>query len=230
MSKTLLDGVNAVLKKVGMIAGDAGTLASLTDSGRQVAIDLAVEIIGEGVDELFRATGDAVPLGQGESFITLATSARSYSLAVDLVRLRWPFVDKTNGTYILEFAGGYNELLVYDPRQSFTGLPYRACINPVTDLLYMDRTPTVNENGRVYTYQYDKDLTLSAATDVLPFNNTVFRAMVPAWTQLWRRDKRGQKDFDPALFATNIGRAARLLNQVEPRKSYSPRRGIMASR
>jgi len=225
MSKTLLNAVNEVLKRVGLIAGDALLLQSLTDSGRQRAIDVAVQVIGEGVDELFTVTGIEKPQGQAQSTVVLTLNTRAYSLASDLVRLRFPLIDKTNFQYVFDFPGGYEALLVYDPTQSFTGLPFYATIRSTDGLLYVDRAPTAQDVGRVYTYQYDKDLTLDEAADPVPFNDVVFRAMVPAWAQLWRRDFRGTKDFDRDSYTMSLARAGRLLTKREPRTSYSPRRG-----
>jgi hypothetical protein len=39
-----LNAVNEVLKKKGIIAGDSALLTSLTDSARQVSIDLAIQV------------------------------------------------------------------------------------------------------------------------------------------------------------------------------------------
>lgn len=221
MAKSLLDGVNAILKRVGMIAGDAGPLMTLTDSARQRAIDLAVQVIGEGVDELYLSSNSEKPQSEGETTLVLATNIRSYDIADDVVRLRFPMIDRVNRQYLYEFPGGYGQLLLFDPEQSFTGLPQSAAFNPTNKKLYMDRIPTATENGRAYTYQYDKDLTLDEAADVFPFNPTVFRAMVPVWTQLWKREIR--KEFDPDLFKIHLGRASGALTMKEPRTHYSPR-------
>jgi hypothetical protein len=94
-------------------------------------------------------------------------------------------------------------------------------IRPTDGYLHLDRAPTSVQNGYIYTYQYDKDIGLTSATDQVPFNNTVFRAMVPAWVQIWKRDRRNE--FDPELFKGSFGRAARLLGEQGPRTSWSPR-------
>ncbi len=52
MAQTLLQAVNAILKRTAIVAGDAGALTTLTDSARQVSIDQAVQVINEGVAEL----------------------------------------------------------------------------------------------------------------------------------------------------------------------------------
>lgn len=221
MAKTLLNATNEILKRVGVIAGDAGLLTTLTDSARQVAIDVAVQVVNEGIDELYAASNVAKPNGQGESTVTLATADRSYALAAGLIRLRWPMVDKTNTQFLHQYPGGYNAMLLADPEQDDTGLPVYAAINPVNGELHLDRAPTSVENGRIYTYQYDKDLVLSLAADTVPFKDGVFRAMVPAWVQLWKRERRNE--FDTELYRMDMGRAATLMMQIQPRDSWSPR-------
>lgn len=219
MAKTLLNAVNEVLKRVGMIAGDGTPLTSLTSESKQSAVDVAVQVINEGIDSLYAASNVPKPNGQAQSTITLATGDRSYALASDLVRLRFPLIDKTNNQYLVE--ADYNELLLSDPEQDDSGLPQWAAISPVNGELHLDRAPTADENGRVYTYQYEKDLVLDEAADTVPFNDAVFRAMVPAWVQLWKRERRNE--FDGDLFKMEIGRAATLMTRVMPRDSYNPR-------
>lgn len=221
MAKTLLNATNEILKRVGLIAGDSGVLTSLTDSARQVGIDVAVQVVNEGIDELYASSNVSKPNAQGESTVTLVTSTRAYTLATDLLRLRWPMVDKTNTQFLFQYPGSYNAMLLSDPEQDDTGLPVYAAIRPTDGKLHLDRAPTSVENGRVYTYQYDKDLVLSAAADTVPFKDVVFRAMVPVWVQMWKRERRNE--FDGDLFKIDLGRAATLMTQVEPRDSWSPR-------
>lgn len=221
MAKTLLNGVNEILKRVGVISGDAGTLSSLTDSARQRPIDVSVQVINEGIDELYSVSNKDKPKGQAQGSITLVNGTKSYAMAADTNLIRWPLIDRSNSQFIQEYGGGYSKLLLDDPEQDDTGLPYFAAINPVTGYLTLDRTPTSTEAGRVYYYQYDKDLELSVLTDEVPFDDPVFRAMVPAWVQLWKREMR--KEFDEILFKASMGRAARMLRKVQPRSHYSPR-------
>ena len=220
--KTLLNASNEILKRTQIIAGDSGELSSLTDSARQHFIDVCVQVVNEGIDELYTATSKSKPQEQAESSIALVASTRSYSLASDLIQLRWPLIDKTNSQFIFQYPGGYNQILIDDLEQDDTGLPHYAAISPVNGQLYLDRIPTSVEAGRAYTYQYDKDLVMDAAADTMPFSDATFRAMVPAWVQLWKRELRNE--FDGDLFKQSIGRASRIFIQVQPRKSYSPRR------
>lgn len=221
MAKTLLDGVNELFKRVNNIQGDAAALTTLTDSARQHPIDVAIQVINEGIDEIYTTSHVSLPKEQAESTITLATGTRSYILPTDLDALLFPLRDKTNLTFIWEYEGGYNGLLDLDPQQNFTGLPIWAAISPVDGKLFMDRSPTSAENGRVFTFQYEKDTILSAATDAMPFNDRVFRSMVPVWAQLYNRDMRNS--FDGELYKQALGRASRAITEKEPRTSYSPR-------
>ena len=220
-NKTLLNGINEIFKRTGNIAGDAAALTSLTDSARQHPIDVAIQVINEGIDELYSYTQQGLPLQQGESTITLATNTREYALVDNIVRLHFPLVDRTNTQYIAAFPGGYDAMLLWDIQQSYTGLPIYGEISPITGLFRVSISPTTNENGRVYTYEYEKNLELTLATDTVPFNNTVFRSMVPVWVQLYNRDEKN--DFDSDLYKASLGRASRYLSEMEPRPSYSPR-------
>lgn len=225
-NKTLLNAVNEVFKRVGMIIGDSQDLTSFTDQARQRSINVAIQVINEGVDELYSVSSVTMPAGQKQGTFTLATGTRGYALATDFTQFA-PYpgqvlaIDKTNTQFIYEYPGGYNALLLLDPEQDDTGLPTYAAINPTDGTLQVDRAPTSTDNGKVYTYQYLKDLVMSATTDTVPFGNAVFRAMVPAWAMLYRRDQ--QNDFDKDIFQIQIGRAARLLSKMQPETDYCPR-------
>lgn len=221
MAKTLLNATNEILKRSGIIAGDAGLLTTLTDSARQRPIDVAVQIVNEGIAELYTTCEIPMPNEQDEDTLTLVTGTRAYTLATDLVQLRWPFIDKTNNQFLYQYHGGYNAMLLLDTEQDDTGLPQYGAIRPTDGKLHLDRAPTSVENGRIYTYQYDKALTLTLLTDTVPFGDVVFQAMVPVWVQLWKRDMR--QEFDQALFKMNIGRASRLIAQKQMRSHYNPR-------
>lgn len=219
MSKTLLDGVNEVLKRANVIV--TGSLfTSLVDSALQHNIDVTVQVINEGIDELYSGV-HMMPSEQAESTITLATGVREYTLAADLIRLIWPMIDRTHLQYIWEYEAGYNEMLLIDPQQLYTGLPIWACISPINGKLRVDRTPEAADNGNIYTYEYEKNVTLAAAADAMPFNDEVFRAMIPAWVQYYKREMRNE--FDLGLWQQAIGRASRMVREDLPRISYSPR-------
>jgi len=221
VAKTLLDCVNEIFKRVNVIAGDAAALTTLVDSARQHPIDVAVQVVNEGIDEIYSFTQEGLPLQQAENTITLSTNVREYSLASDLIRLHFPLIDRTHGQYITQFPGGYDEMLEWDIYQNQTGQPMYACISPIDGKLRVEQSPNSSVNGYVYTYEYEKNLALSLTTDTVPFSDAVFRSMVPMWVQLYKREMEGE--FDQPLYASAIGRASRYLSQLEPRPSYLPR-------
>lgn len=224
MSHTLLDAVNEILKRVRVIdTGNTGLLTSLTNSSTQHNIDVAVQVINEGIDELYSAIGKSMPGQSAESTITLATGLREYSLSANLITVKWPMVDRTNTQYLFEWEGTYEDLLAIDPQQNQSGLPIWGMISPITSKLRVDRQCDAASNGRIYTYEYETNTVLVNSTDAIPFNDACFRAMVPAWVQLYKREERNE--FDQPLFQQAIGRASRFVSEEKPRDSYSPRRG-----
>ena len=221
MSKTLLNGVNEVLKKVKIIDGDSGVLTTLTDTARQLAIDNAVQAWNEAMDELYVLDNKLKPNVMTQSSIVLVTSTRAYSLASDLTRLHWPLLDTTNGNYIEEFEGGYEALWASQPIPSdYTSLPSCAAIRPSDGYLYIDTSPSSDYNGRTYYYNYEKDVSITAAASTFPFTDVVFRAMVPAVSEIWKRNQH--REFDGNMVTLSLSRAARYLRTVPESDSWMP--------
>lgn len=229
MAKTLLNGVNDLLKRVQIIAGDSGELSSLTDSGRQPFIDIAVQVWNEAVEQLYSVSDLPMPQEMDEATITLVTGDRDYALAADLVQLHFPLIHTANfvltseqGWYILEYPGGYMNLVDSQPfPASYTGLPTYAAIRPTDGQLYLDRIPTAAENNLTFTYRYDKDVSLSLAADTFPFSDAVYRALLPVAGELWRLFQEN-KSFE-GVSRLSFGRAARFLTNVQQSPSWTPR-------
>lgn len=222
MSKTLLDGVNETLKRVNIIAGNQNLFTSLTNSSFQHNIDVTVQVINEGIDELYSTTGKSQPGQSGENTIALVMGQREYSLASDFVTMKWPMTDRTNTQYLFEWEGSYEDFLLLDPQQVYTGLPIWGMISPITSKLRVDRAPDSTSSGRSYYYEYERNTALANATDAMPFNDATFRAMVPAWVQLYKREMRNE--FDQPLYQAGLGRASRFMTEEKMRDCYSPRR------
>ncbi len=225
MAKTLLEGVNAVLKKARVLDAQ-GELASLTDSSRQMFIDTAIQSLNEIVDELYTGPGVSRPKQMKERTLTLVANVTEYALpsAMDRLRTEFNLIDESNNhtIYLLE-EGGYWNIIVGDSEQDDTGLPSTAAISPVNGRLRMDRKPTSAEDGRAYKYRYDADTELESASDTFPFSNVVFRAMVPAATEKWKA--HNERDFSQGEYNSSVARAKRMLRQVPERNTYRPRRG-----
>lgn len=195
MPKTLLDGVNDVLKKVGFVAGDSGELTTLTDSARQIEIDICVANWNTAIEELFDLTSQPRANEYSTTDITLVASDRDYQLPNDLLLLRWPLIDRTNGYEIFEYPGGY-EALVRDQKipSNYTGRPQYGAVRPSDGELYFDRIPGSSDAGLVFEARYDADVSMSAATSTMPFSDAVYRAMVDVVAEEWRDERRNKKD------------------------------------
>lgn len=220
MAKTLLNAVNETLKRVKVITSN-GELTTLTNTGKQPYIDIAIQVINETIDQLFRDIKEPRPNILTEATITLATDDRDYDLATDLTLLHYPLLDRTNGQYITEYPGGYMALS-QDQSQpaNYTGLPMMAAIRPTDGQLYLDRIPTSNENGNIYTYQYSKDTELSILTDEVPFTDVIFRALIPAFSEKWKLENK--KEFNGGVFKRAIGTAAGYLRKTPQNSSWTP--------
>lgn len=204
---TLLQGINDVLRRVGKIAGDAGELASLTDSPRQHYVDTAVDAWNDCNLDFFRKIDRPRPNILAEDTITLVTGDRDYALASDLSIFMWPLHDETNGQYIVEFPSGYHAMTISQPfPANETGLPISGAIRPTDGQLYLDAIPTADENGRVYKYRYRKGVVATAAADVLPYRDEVATALVGAVAEYWRRENR--ENADDSKIDASMARAA----------------------
>ena len=222
-NKTLLNCVNEVLKRVKIINSN-GLLTSLTHTGKQNYIDITVQCWNETIDQLYRDIKEPRPNILTEATITLVTGQRNYQLATDMNLLHWPLLDETNGQYIVKYPGGYMKLVSNQSiPANYTGLPELGAIRPTDGQLYLDRIPTSNENGNIYKYRYNKDTELSLLTDNVPFNDIVFRALVPAVAEKWKLENK--KEFNGGVFKRSIGTAAGYLRKTPSNNSWTPQYG-----
>lgn len=223
MTKTLLNGVNDVLKRTGVIKGNSGDLVSLEDTQRQVNIDLAVQAWNETILELFDLSDTPMPNEMATQAITLVTNDRDYTLNSNVVTIRWPLRNDTTGFQVQHYPNGWEGIQEdqYLPN-NYTGKPSFACIRP-DGLLYFDKIPTSAENGLTLTMYYDKSIIMSVFTDVFPFNDTVYQYLISAVTEKIKmgRDEQSEARYKISLSKYNsmLGQAARKLSML-PRLNY----------
>ncbi len=220
---SLLDAMNRVMRRVGMISSD---LASLTDAARQADIDITVDILNEVLHELLRY--GSLPEEVDEGTITLATGTRDYNLPSDFVQMSgdtyWKraLIFATDNRRIFEYRGGYNQMYVDQPDPSqFTGQPNAWAISPRASQIRMDREATSEEDGDAYTFLYDARQRLTAAADVFPFDDVVVLSIVPMAATLWRSDRDG-KERGAISAVTGFGRALDLMTKNQRRRRYGP--------
>lgn len=223
MSKKLIDGVNDVLQKVQIVRSNK-KLTTLTNSAWQIFIDNAVASWNEAVDQVYSKSSVMRPNQGAEETITLREGIREYDLPCDLVQIRWPLHYEAEGRFINEYPGGYEELRheLVQP-ENYTGQPTTGAISPIDGVLYIDMLPTSSEAGDVYKFFYWKDTNLSSATDIFPFSDTVYRAMVPVVADLWRYNQNQLTDGSASK--PHYGRAIRALKQQPRDVSWIKRQG-----
>ncbi len=242
MAIVFLDAINASIKRVRVIQGDAGNLATstvtstatgliatdaFTDSGRQVQIDLMIQVWQEAVHELYSV--GMLPKEVKNYSFNLIAGNRIYTVAADFDRFAGKLQvirGATERHIMTEYPGGYEQLLADQAVASdWIGKPHHWTINPITGALYLDLDPAADDAGKTFQYLYEKRIGLTAtmATETLPFSDTVADALVPVAAEGWNRIMK--KEFDSNLFRTSAARAAKVVTGKQRRIRYGTRRG-----
>lgn len=222
MPKTLVEGVNDLLVKVGVLDNDT-LLATLTDPARQTYIDSAIQSLNETLDRLFALPQMPTRPNQiSERTIVLTTGDQDYELHESLVRLLPEFglVDEENNHVIsiLDDPDAYRRMVIGDLEQDDTGQPSIACIRPTDGQLWLDRAPTADYDGREYKYRFERDQGLSAATDEFPFTDPVYRGVVLAAAELWKKENKNS--FSGPLYNAALAQAAGRLTRTPARRKW----------
>ena len=243
MPVTFLDFVNAGLKRVRVIQGDAGVLATstvtstatgltateaFTDSSRQTQIDLMLQVSNEVFQEMF-----SLGMLAAETLtatITLSSNTREYALPTDFLRFSGTSYDTralvgTKGLILREYPGGLARMLVDQPVASdYRGDPNHWVMQSSATLtLRLDRHAATEQNGNIYNFVYDKRIGFSStqATNGLPFSETVADALVPVAAQYWNAEYK--KEMNVPLMRVSLGRALNYARQTQPRDRYGRR-------
>jgi len=221
MAKTLLNGVNDVLRRAKGLQGEAGELSSLTDSARQVEIDEIVNQWNIGISTLFDLPNEPVINEAATASLTFVDGTREYTTPSDLLLIRWPLINTTDGQTIYEYPGGFDQMRIDQLIPSnYTGLAQFAVIEPILGKIRLDTTPTSVEAGNVYTITYDKSLIMAVAADIMPFDDNVYQAMTSVVLQLYTRERRGR--FDGAVFRSSLSLATRLAQKLSRPTRWGP--------
>jgi hypothetical protein len=243
MAIVFVSAVNAVLKRVGEIAGDSEELATstvtstatglvatdaFTDSRRQHKIDIVIQLWNEAAHEVFRMGAFNAAVATA-TMVTVAAQ-REYDLPSDFERMCGKSVGTrvlrgaTSGTILTEYYGGYEQMLADQPQATqFTGDSSHYAISPVASKIRLSAEPTDSTASQTYNYLYHKRISLSStmATQTLPFSDTVADALVPVVSEVYERIMK--KEMEPGLFMSAINRSLEFLSQTERRDRYGKR-------
>jgi len=177
-----LDAVNRVLRIESIISGDDDDLTSFSQTQHDAAINLAKISVQDELTALIAE--EVIPFERIEGTITLATGTRTYNLAANFVRFdgQRPFFLKQDGSGDSEnqtielYNGGENQIrrdfLDYQSQNGTPTYYYMATPSSVSvKTVGLFQVPIAADNGDVYRYYYEKDVSVSAAGDNLPFND-----------------------------------------------------------
>ena len=243
MAVVFLQVVNETLKRTRIIQGDAGELATstvtstatglvateaFTDSGRQLEIDLAIQLWQEAEHEVYGL--GLFPKEAATATIVLVANQREYAMPDDFERIAGEsresrvFRSATSVLIAKEYRGGYAKMLADQPTASdWQGEFDSWAISPVTGEIRVGREPTSAQDGETWNVLYEKRLSLTStmATETLPFSDTVAASLVPVVAEAHNRIMK--KEFDSDLFKSSIVRALEYMTQNQPRSRYGKR-------
>lgn len=241
MPLTVVEVVNAVLKRTGIVAGDSSELGSGTSTatGSQYAastiftsrsdiqhsVDLTMQMLQEAVAELYSMS--LIPNALSTATISLVTGTREYALPSDFERLAGEKASvrvmraATQSQVLGEYPGGYLQMLADQPVASdWTGGPNAFAISPRNEQLRVDRQPTSVENGTTYNLAYERrvEITSTMASATMPFSDNVCWALIPAIAEYYNNTKN--KQFDAGIFRASLIRAFNYANKSRPKAKW----------
>jgi hypothetical protein len=230
LAYTALQVVNKILARVGEVAGDTTAITAFTDTAHQRAIDVALQALNELIHEMYGLECLQGEAATGTITLVSGSAGREYALPSDFIQFAGKtyetrvLVDQTNRRILYEYPGGWERMFAdqLNP-DDYTGPPGAFAINKSNDKIRVDANPDTTNVGDVFTFLYDKRVTITAITDTFPFNDQVADALIAGIAEVWRviidRDTR-----ESAYASLGFRRAIRLLRQTKPAVRYGVRR------
>jgi hypothetical protein len=195
-----LAGVNRVLRANGIIRGDTDAVSTFSDLQHGATLNLAILAIQDELNELVADQVIAYEHDNTGSIVTIA-GIRSYSLPSDFIRFFGAGVllqtDSKNN--ITEYPGGEARLMLdyasdYKTTQS-TPIHWYFDLTTSKKIAFWP----VPSAAITYTFDYEQDVSVSSASDTLPFHT---ESEAQQFCRLAsRRFKMLFEGMDPALIA-----------------------------
>ena len=168
---TFLEAVVRVMRAEGILRGDTDEPTTFSDLQHNATMSLAKLAIQDELTELI--ADQVIPYEHaGTGSIVTVSGTRSYSLPSDFVRMfgRGVLYESSSNIILDEYPGGEARLaVVYYDYKTAQSTPLN---------WYFDLTTTkkiafwpVPQGAKTYTFDYEKDISVSAASDTMPFHN-----------------------------------------------------------
>lgn len=176
-----IDGVNRLLRINNVIKGDDDTITTFSDTQHASDIQLAQIAIQDEISEI--VSERLIPYEKDSNTISLVTGTRTYALQTNFIRFfgKASFYDSTDNVRIYQYPGGEEALMNQDYQYKTTnGSPtWFYWHNTTTKQVAFYNIPDSTWNGRSLSYDYEKSVMVSSATDTLPFiNNEEYFAFI----------------------------------------------------
>jgi len=224
-----LAAVNRVLRSNGIIRGDDDPVTTFTDAQHNASLNLAIITIQDELTDL--VSDKLLSYEKAQGTLSLVASTRVYALASDFVRFFDValFYDAQQNIEIFEYPGGEESLRleIYEYRTTQGNPNWWYWEHATTKKVAFYQVPNTSCDGRVYAYDYQKDVSVSSSSDTLPFQTEseaqAFCGMAS------RRFKAHLEDLpDPLAFIlrdpsyiTSRTRLVTLMRPKDPSRNYS---------
>ena len=219
-----LAAVNRVLRNVGILRGDDDDLTSFAQTQHSATLNLAKIAIQDQLTSLLAE--QFIPYEEAQGTLTMVQAQRLYSFASDFVRLQEGYLLEVDGTgasqnvVLIEYPGGESQLRAdiweYQETQGTPVWFYHT--GGTTKQLGVQPIPDADAAGKQYRYYYEKDVSVTDATDTLPFHSeieaeTFVRVAARHFEMLFEGvSERSQIERDPVLLVLR----ATLLELMNP--------------
>lgn len=218
-----LAGVNRVLRINTILRGDDDDIVSFNDVQHNATMNLAIIAIQ---DELIDIVSDKlVSYEYATGSITTSAGVATYSLPSDFVQFFGLPKFLAGTRFIVEYPGGLKRLeldnINYDTQ---SGAPTWWYFLPSTTK-QVSFTPIPN-SAETLTFKYEKDVSVTAGTDTLPFQNEIeAQAFVAAAARRFKFLYEDAQNVDGVLlgdpsYQTAKGRLVRLMTGKNPISTY----------
>ncbi len=169
-----ITGVNRLMRINHIIRGDDDDITTFAETQHAAHISLAQIAIQDELADLI--SDRLIPYEKTNTTLSLVTSTRTYALASDFIRFYGTapsLYDSTDNVRIYEYPGGEDRLKDNDYQyKTSEGAPtYWYWDNTTTKQVAFYNVPQSSYNGRSISYDYEKSVSVTNSTDVLPFHN-----------------------------------------------------------
>lgn len=170
---TFLEAVTRIMRNNALLRGDTDAPSSFTDTNHNASLQIAQVAIQ---DELTNLAADRlIPYEKASTSVGLTTGTRLYSLPGDFTNFYGyaHFYDSTDNRIIPQYPGGLERLQLSYPQYSTErGAPNWWYWEPgTTKKVGFYQIPNSSYNGRTLTYDYERSILVTDATDTMPFHN-----------------------------------------------------------